>query len=172
MFKNAVGIALFCLHVIPLNSLAVTSADIDALISQSHQQAEATIQQKIADNQVLISEISALQAQIEALKGSSEENRRDMRRGLYIAAGTALATSIAVALLIRPNPSEVGGPLNMLFGAGALLAGSAATVTSLSVSGINYMLVRLDESKIPGLQSRLAELKTQLENQNLELGKK
>lgn len=166
MFKRALGIALICLHVISLNSFAASSADIDSLVADSQGQAQAALRQKVEENQKLIAEINELDLQIQALKADIEVNRQDAKRDLYIAGGSAIATILALRYFGRSTGSEVGDQLRLVFGFVTGWAGVGTTTIAAGAGGVNYLLVRIDENKLPLLQKRLQQLKVQLQAQN------
>ncbi|WII72407.1 hypothetical protein QJS83_00815 [Bdellovibrio sp. 22V] len=169
MLKRAISAALICLHVVPVNSFAATSLEIDRLLMESRPQAEETIQQKLKENQELIAEITKLELQINEIQSNLGENRERMKVNLYIAGGTALATGIATFYFQgKVGRSEIADHMNLLFSTGAFLVGTGATINFLGNAGYRYLLVRIDEDKLPALQEKMAELKQTLEKQNAE----
>lgn len=171
MLKRALSIALICLHVIPLHSHASSAEDIDGLISTSQEQARTRIQQQIQENQQLIGEIDELSAQIKELKNDIAINRQDTKRNLYIAAGSMIATMLALRHFGKGTGNEVRDSFRILMGILAGYSGAATTVVAAGGSGVNYLLVKLDEKKLPILERRLQEAKIQLEQQNENLAK-
>lgn len=171
MLKRALSIALICLHVFPLHSHAVSTTDIDGLITTSQEQAQTRIQQQIIENQQLISEIEQLSAQINELQSDIAINRQDTKRNLYIAAGSMIATMLSLRHFGKSTGNEVSDSFRILMGILAGHAGAATTVVAAGGSGVNYLLVKLDEKKLPILERRLQEAKSQLEQQNANLAK-
>lgn len=171
MLKRALSIALICLHVIPLHSHASSTTDIDGLISISQEQAQIRIQQQIQENQQLIREIDELSAQITELKSDIAINRQDTKRNLYIAAGSMIATMLALRHFGKGTGNEVSDSFRILMGILSGYAGAGTTVVAASGGGVNYLLVKLDEKKLPILERRLQEVKNQLEQQTENLAK-
>lgn len=171
MLKRAFSIALICLYVIPLHSHASSATDIDGLISSSQEQAQIRIQRQIQENQQLIREIDELSAQIAELKSDIAINRQDTKRNLYIAAGSMIATMLALRHFGKGTGNEVSDSFRILMGMLAGYAGATTTVVAAGGSGVNYLLVKLDEKKLPILERRLQEVKNQLEQQNENLAK-
>ena len=169
MFKRVVSAALICLTVVPLNTYAASQADIDNLVIASQSQAQETVLQKIKANQELVAQITNLEAQIQEIKASAADNRYEMKKDLVIAGGTALATTIAVLYFGRATKSELGSQISATLQTGALVLGSVLTVKSLGSGGYDYLLLKVDENKLPDLESKLATLKTELEKQTAEL---
>lgn len=171
MLKRALGIALICLHVVPLNTFAATSADIDSLIAASQGQSHKTLQAKIQENQQLIGEINELDKQIQTLSKDISINRQDSKRNLYIAGASAVATLAAIKYFGRSAGDEVADAFRIIGGMIAAYGGGTATVVAAGASGFNYLLVQIDESKLPALQATLLELKMKLQKQNEALSK-
>lgn len=166
MLKRILSVALFCLHVTPLNSFAASPADIDSIVADSQGPAREAVQTKIRENQKLILEITELEKQIQELNQDIETNRRDTKRNLYIAGGSAIATVLALQYFGRSTGNEVADQFRIIFGAIAGYAGIATTVVSAGAGGVNYLLVQVDQNKLPVLAKRLQELKNQLQTQN------
>lgn len=166
MFKRTLGVALICLNVISLNSFAASSADIDALVEESQTEARTVVHQKVLENQKLIAEINDLDKQIQELTADIVTNRKDIKRDLYIAGGSAIATILAMKYFGRSTGNEVADQFRLIFGFVAGWAGIGTTTIAAGASGVNYLLVQIDESKLPALQSRLQQLKAQLQTQN------
>lgn len=169
MYKRALNVALICLLVAPLNSRAANSQEIDGLIAESQSQAQESISHKVQENQKLILEITQLENQINELMKDIEINRRDVKRDLIIAGGTTLATLLAMRYFGRPTGSEVGDQFRLLFGFITAYAGLGSTVVAAGASGVNYVLVKVDENKLPELRARLQGLKQQAQAQNQAL---
>lgn len=166
MLKRAFSIALICLHVIPLYSHAASSVEIDSLIRASKDQAHVRIQNKIEENQQLILEIDQLSAQIAEIQNDISINRQDTKRNLYIATGSMIATMLALRHFSKGTGNEVADNFRLLIGIITSYAGAATTVVAAGASGVNYLLVKVDEKKLPALINKLLEVKQRLERQN------
>ncbi len=173
MSKNLFAVAIFCLHVIPLNSFAASSAssaDIDSLVEGSRSEARENIRAKIVENQRLVLEISKVQDQLHAIEKDIAEHGTEAKKDLIIAGGSALgAAIISVALYKTAGSSEVGMQLNMMGAMVVSLTGASYTILNGGKAGYEYLLLKLDEKKIPDLEAQLASLKDQLEKQTEEL---
>lgn len=171
MSKKLIAVALFCLHVIPLNSYAteMSPSDLDGLIQDSQTDAKAAIRAKIEENQRLAVEISRVQDQVTAIQKDIALHGKNAKKNLVIAAGTALGTAIVSGALYATARGELGAELNIM---GALitgLTGASYTIIRGGNAGYEYLLLKVDESKLPGLQMQLSVLKQQLDEQTQEL---
>ncbi|MDG0815346.1 hypothetical protein [Bdellovibrio svalbardensis] len=172
MSKNLFAVALFCLHVIPLNSFAASasSTEIDSLVEESRPEAQAAIRAKIQENQRLVLEIAKVSADLDKIKADIAENSYAAKKDLIIAGGTAVATAITSYMLIRKTGrSEMGDQINLMLSMASTLVGSSLTIFNGGKAGYHYIILKLDEKKIPALEATLADLKQQLERQTEEL---
>ena len=172
MSKNLFAVALFCLHVIPVNTYAAeaTSADIDSLVQEARPATEAEIRAKIVENQKLTLELAKVQNDLENMQKDIAENRHYVKKDLIIAGGTALGSAIlSYYFRSQTGRSEMADSLNIMFSVASILVGGSITVMNAGKAGIHYLVLRLDEKKIPALQAKVAELQKQLEDQTKTL---
>lgn len=168
MLKRALNFALICLLVVPVNTYAADGAEIDSLVNGSKAQAQEIVKEKLLENQMIVAEITKLEAQIKELQESQGEHNSTMKKDLYIAGGTALATAIAM-YAFRGGKAEMSIELNYMFKIVALIVGGSYTVKKAVAGGYNYYLVSLDQEKLAPLQEKLQELKVELEKNSAEL---
>ena len=161
--------AFICLSVLSLNSHAAPPSELDQLIESSEKEAQLIVAKKIENNRKLIVEITQLEEQIRNLKSDVAVNSADVRRDLYIAAGSVLGTMIALKYFGRGTGNEVADSFRIVLGILSAYAGAGTTVVSLGASGINYLQVKVDQKNLALLELRLADLKRNLIAQNTKL---
>lgn len=172
MSKNLFAVALFCLHVIPVNSFAanVSNSDIDQLVEGSRQQTQEQIRAKIQENQRLVLEIDKVQRDLDKIKADIATNQKSAKRDLIIAGGSAAAAAIGYFFFMtRRGGGELSIELNYMFALGSALTGASAAIWNGGKAGVQQIMIHLDEKKIPALETQLANLKAQLEKQTEEL---
>lgn len=161
--------AFICLSVISLNSFASPSTELDQIIETGKIDAQVVIQEQLQNNNKLILEITELEDQIGKLKTAIAINSTDTRRDLYIAAGSAIGTMLALKYFGRSTGNEVADSMRILMGIVTAYTGAGVTLISLGASGVNYIQVKIDQKNIAPLEVRLRELKSKLVEQNLKL---
>lgn len=169
MKRKALKLALVCLHVISFDTFAANSIDIDSIVSESQESAQVQIQKKVRDNAALLEEIQQLEEQIKALQENVAINNKDIKRDLYIAGGTIIATVLARIYFNRSVKNETADQFRILLGIASTYIGSAITVVSSGASGVNYVLVHIDQNKISLFQEKLEKLKEKIQSENQAL---
>ena len=168
MLKTALNMALICLFVVPVNTYAANSADIDSLVDGSKVQAQEIVKEKLLENQKIVAEITQLEVQIKDLQDAKGKHDHTMKKDLYIAGGTALATALTMYVVGRGN-DEVSIEVNYMLKVVAFLVGSSFTVKTAVQGGYNYYLLSLDETKLTALQGKLEALKIELQKNSDDL---
>ncbi|HWU42588.1 MAG TPA: hypothetical protein VN132_04085, partial [Bdellovibrio sp.] len=106
---------------------------------------------------------------LESIKKDIGDNKSAAKTDLIIAGTTALAATILTIWLSRRTGRDEIAEYNLAFSAASIVVGAAITVTKGTQAGYHYLLVKLDQNKLPVLEQKLAALKAQLEKQTAEL---